>query len=108
MTAGKSAESTGGDKADEDSQAAHSGKNFWVLAIGAVGVVFGDIGTSPLYAFRESIAHVARNGLNIADVYGVISLMLWSILIVVFAKYVLLLLLRLLSRTGGRGAWRLT
>jgi KUP system potassium uptake protein len=35
-----------------------SGARFWALALGSVGVVFGDIGTSPLYAFKESIHHI--------------------------------------------------
>jgi KUP system potassium uptake protein len=56
-------------------------------------VVFGDIGTSPLYAFREAVTHAA-NGEEVsrAIVLGVLSLILWSLFIVVTAKYVLLLL----------------
>ncbi|MBS0331534.1 MAG: KUP/HAK/KT family potassium transporter, partial [Proteobacteria bacterium] len=51
---------------------------FLGLALGSAGVVYGDIGTSPLYAFRESISHVARHGGRLAQgqVVGVISLML--------------------------------
>jgi KUP system potassium uptake protein len=50
------------------------------LMLGAVGVVYGDIGTSPLYAFRESIAHVVRErgAATKAEVIGVISLKLWA------------------------------
>ncbi|MBI3438158.1 MAG: KUP/HAK/KT family potassium transporter [Proteobacteria bacterium] len=57
-------------------------------------MVFGDIGTSPLYAFKESISHVVRSGaaLNTGDVLGVISLMFWALMIVVTFKYVALLM----------------
>jgi len=54
------------------------------LAIAALGVVFGDIGTSPLYAFKECLAHGSSRG----DVFGVISLILWSLIILVSIKYV--------------------
>ena len=40
--------------------AAHGG--FWALVLGSIGVVYGDIGTSPLYAFKESFAHVLQDG----------------------------------------------
>ncbi|WP_221028784.1 potassium transporter Kup [Actomonas aquatica] len=56
------------------------------LAIGALGVVFGDIGTSPLYALRESIEHLPAAD-RAAGVYGVLSLIFWSLLIVVSLKY---------------------
>jgi KUP system potassium uptake protein len=66
---------------------------FWALTLGSIGVVFGDIGTSPLYAFREAV-HVASEGAPPTRiiVLGVLSLILWSLFIVVTAKYVLLLL----------------
>lgn len=66
---------------------------FWALTLGSIGVVFGDIGTSPLYAFREAVSHAAQGGPPTpAVVLGVLSLILWSLFIVVTAKYVLLLL----------------
>jgi KUP system potassium uptake protein len=66
---------------------------FWALALGSIGVVFGDIGTSPLYAFREAVADAARGApVTRAMVLGVLSLILWALLIVVTSKYVLLLL----------------
>lgn len=66
---------------------------FWALTLGSIGVVFGDIGTSPLYAFREAVSHAAQQGpVTPAIVLGVLSLILWSLFIVVTAKYVLLLL----------------
>ncbi|HMO69827.1 MAG TPA: KUP/HAK/KT family potassium transporter, partial [Novosphingobium sp.] len=62
------------------------------LSLGAVGVVFGDIGTSPLYAFRETFAsHHGVPGIQ-ADplhIHGVLSLVFWSMMIVVTIKYVL-------------------
>jgi KUP system potassium uptake protein len=66
---------------------------FLALALGSVGVVYGDIGTSPLYAFREAaIAASDNHEVSSAVVLGVLSLILWSLLITVTAKYVLILL----------------
>ncbi len=66
---------------------------FWALTLGSIGVVFGDIGTSPLYAFREAVAAAAHGQpVTRVIVLGVLSLVLWSLFIVVTAKYVLLLL----------------
>jgi KUP system potassium uptake protein len=75
---------------------AHEGQptsGFWALTLGSIGVVFGDIGTSPLYAFREAVSHAAEGQpVSRIIVLGVLSLILWSLFIVVTAKYVLLLL----------------
>src|SRR5690349_15539782 len=66
---------------------------FWALTLGSIGVVFGDIGTSPLYAFREAVAAAAQDQpVSRSLVLGVLSLILWALFIVVTAKYVLLLL----------------
>lgn len=62
------------------------------LTIGAIGVVFGDIGTSPLYAFREALQQSAGNGIDAGEIIGVLSLALWALLLVVTVKYVLLLM----------------
>lgn len=56
------------------------------LALGAIGVVFGDIGTSPLYTLRECLK--AAGGVSPTNVYGIVSLILWSIIVVVTLKYV--------------------
>ena len=66
---------------------------FWFLTIGCVGVVYGDIGTSPLYAFRVAI-NQASDGLmpQSSEIYGVLSLIIWALLLVVTAKYVSFLL----------------
>src|SRR6184192_55675 len=67
--------------------------SFWALTLGSIGVVFGDIGTSPLYAFREAVASAAQGQpVTRVIVLGVLSLILWALFIVVTAKYVLLLL----------------
>src|SRR5271154_3445646 len=75
---------------------AHDGSittGFWALTLGSIGVVFGDIGTSPLYAFREAVGAAAQGQpITRAIVLGVLSLILWALFIVVTAKYVLLLL----------------
>src|SRR5205085_1647744 len=75
---------------------AHEGPvqtGFWALTLGSIGVVFGDIGTSPLYAFREAVAGAAgHEPVTRIIVLGVLSLILWALFIVVTAKYVLLLL----------------
>ena len=68
---------------------------FWGLTLGSIGVVYGDIGTSPLYALREAM--VAASGPNheaIARemVLGVVSLILWALFVIVTLKYVLILL----------------
>jgi len=66
---------------------------FWALTLGSIGVVFGDIGTSPLYAFREAVSDAAHGApVTRVMVLGVLSLILWALLIVVTSKYVLLLL----------------
>jgi KUP system potassium uptake protein len=71
----------------------HSRASFWTLTLGSLGVVYGDIGTSPLYAFRESIAAASEGTSATEDiVIGVLSIILWSLILVVTIKYVLILL----------------
>ena len=63
------------------------------LALGSVGVVYGDIGTSPLYAFREAVMAASNaQGVTRDIVLGVLSLIVWALIITVTLKYVLLLL----------------
>ena len=62
------------------------------LTLGAIGVVFGDIGTSPLYAFREALAQSAAGGIDATEIVGVLSLALWALILIVTVKYVLFLL----------------
>ncbi len=73
---------------------AHSTARFTGLLLGSIGVVYGDIGTSPLYALREAIV-AATGATGFADahaVLGVLSLILWALIVVVTLKYVLILL----------------
>ena len=65
------------------------GHGYWPLAIGSLGVVFGDIGTSPLYAFQVAMTQAARGGITDHAILGVVSLALWALLLVVTVKYVL-------------------
>lgn len=99
---------------------AHGGSTA-ALAIGAIGVVFGDIGTSPLYAFRETFAsHHGAPGISpdAAHIHGVLSLVFWSMMMVVTVKYVLtimradnrgeggsLALIALIKRRGSTAGW---
>jgi KUP system potassium uptake protein len=63
------------------------------LALGSIGVVYGDIGTSPLYAFREAIKATGAEQAATSDaVFGVLSLILWALIFIVTFKYVLVLL----------------
>lgn len=62
------------------------------LTLGALGVVYGDIGTSPLYAFREALTQ-SGSDIGASDIIGVLSLALWALVIVVTLKYVLFLTL---------------
>jgi KUP system potassium uptake protein len=78
----------------------HSQASFWTLTLGAIGVVYGDIGTSPLYAVRESVTAAvgAGNAASESAVLGILSLIAWSLILVVTVKYVLILL-----RADNRG-----
>ncbi|MBS1172347.1 MAG: trkD [Proteobacteria bacterium] len=62
------------------------------LTIGAIGVVFGDIGTSPLYAFKEAFGGSRALALTQAHVFGVLSLIFWSVTLIVSLKYVFFVL----------------
>ena len=68
------------------------GRELRVLALAALGVVFGDIGTSPIYAFRESFHHSHGIEVTPANVMGVLSLIFWSLIIVISIKYLMLVL----------------
>ncbi len=69
------------------------------LAVGAIGVVFGDIGTSPLYAIKESIAHLRSHGEPLEEfMLGLMSLVLWLLVFVVNVKYIFSI-----TRASNRG-----
>jgi KUP system potassium uptake protein len=71
-----------------------SPNSFWLLTVGSIGVVYGDIGTSPLYALREAVvAAVGSEGIAGREpVLGVVSLILWALIVTVTLKYVVILL----------------
>ncbi|MGC1466952.1 MAG: potassium transporter Kup [Pseudolabrys sp.] len=90
MTDGANETAAAAEVAVEQQQAPPS---FLALAIGSVGVVYGDIGTSPLYAFREAARATSVNGIVTREtVFGVLSLILWALIVTVTFKYVLILL----------------
>ena len=60
-----------------------------VLMLGAIGIVYGDIGTSPLYALKESFIGPHPMDVNQMHVFGVLSLIFWSLMLIVTVKYVL-------------------
>jgi KUP system potassium uptake protein len=70
----------------------HGHDSFWLLSLGALGVVFGDIGTSPLYAMREALRHTRGDVSNHLAIFGVISLIFWALLLLVTIKYVIFLM----------------
>lgn len=84
------AEATG--DSHEESQGHHAGGSLATLVVGAVGVVFGDIGTSPIYAFRETFVGHHKLLVDPAHIYGVLSLIFWSMMIVVTFKYVTIIM----------------
>jgi KUP system potassium uptake protein len=88
------------------------------LALGAVGVCYGDIGTSPLYAMKEVFVGHHPLALDLIHIYGVLSLMFWSLLIIVTWKYIFIMLradnkgeggslalLAMIQRRTGGGRW---
>ena len=72
----------------------HPHKNLWLLVIGAIGVVFGDIGTSPLYALKVAVEASVESGSHSLEpaVLGILSLITWSLTIVVTLKYVMIIM----------------
>ena len=70
----------------------------WKLVLGCIGVVYGDIGTSPLYALRESLHGARWDGKSPEEVVGIVSLLLWTLVLIVTVKYVLLVM-----RADNRG-----
>jgi KUP system potassium uptake protein len=72
--------------------AAPGRSRFLASALGSIGVVYGDIGTSPLYAMREALIHAEEGGITREEILGVTSLLLWALLFIVTAKYVMFLM----------------
>ena len=76
----------------EDISHGHAQGSLAKLAVGAIGIVFGDIGTSPIYAFRETFAGHHKLVPDSLHVYGVLSLIFWSMMIIVSLKYVTIIM----------------
>jgi KUP system potassium uptake protein len=77
-------------------------QRFWPLTLGAIGVVYGDIGTSPIYAFKEAaVAATGEAQVMPSTVLGILSLIVWSLLLLVTLKYVFVLLRAGYSGEGG-------
>src|SRR3984957_1283772 len=70
----------------------HHAGSPWFLALTALGVVFGDIGTSPLYAFQVALTGVGHPVPTAPEVLGIVSLILWALTIMVSLKYVIFVL----------------
>ncbi|MEO5597148.1 MAG: potassium transporter Kup [Novosphingobium sp.] len=102
---------------DTDAPHAHN-ESLPALAIGAIGVVFGDIGTSPLYALKESFIGHHPLTVDRAHIFGVLSLIFWTMMLIVTLKYVFVILradnkgeggslalLALIGRKLGENRW---
>ncbi|ATS17847.1 potassium transporter Kup [Parathermosynechococcus lividus PCC 6715] len=72
----------------------------WSLTLGAVGVVYGDLGTSPLYAFQEAFNPLHALAVTPANIYGVLSLIIWSLILIATLKYATF---ALRADNGGEG-----
>lgn len=94
-------------------------QNLRVLVLGALGVVYGDIGTSPIYAFREALHASSGGGIaSRADILGILSLIVWALTVIVTIKYVVFVLradnngeggtlsLMALARAAVTGPWK--
>jgi len=87
-------EAHGGTIATHGGVDALPGAGYWGLTVGSIGVVYGDIGTSPLYALREAVLAATGTGNPASEpvVLGILSLIIWALLLIVTVKYVLILL----------------
>src|SRR5277367_2640637 len=98
--------------ARQEGDGRHPG-NPWFLALTALGIVYGDIGTSPLYAFQVALTGIGHPVPTAVDVLGIVSLIFWALLLMVSLKYVVFVLkadnegeggiLALLSLIGADG-----
>src|SRR5437868_4123045 len=72
----------------------HAHASFGALTLGSIGVVYGDIGTSPLYALREAVVAATASSGDVTEiaVIGVLSMILWALVVIVTLKYVVILL----------------
>ena len=103
LPAGDRQGSTAGREGEEPPHRHHAeadphGKRLLVLSLTALGVVYGDIGTSPLYAIKEAFKPEYGLAPNVGNVYGLLSLILWVLVLIVSVKYVTFIL-----RADNRG-----
>ena len=75
-----------------------SGRYLALLSLTALGIVYGDIGTSPLYAMRASLLLFSADGIERAEILGILSMILWALILTVTVKYVIFIL-----RADNRG-----
>src|SRR6476620_3408210 len=106
-------------EAPQDTAHGHAQGPMYKLVVGAIGIVYGDIGTSPIYAFRETFAGHHELRVDQLHIFGVLSLIFWSMMIIVTLKYVTIImradnkgeggslaLLALINRTlSGKKRW---
>jgi KUP system potassium uptake protein len=85
-------------KEEDDERHEPSPKRLFVFSLAALGVVYGDIGTSPLYALRKCFHGVDSVPVNPENVLGVLSLIFWSLIIVISVKYIVYIM-----RAGNEG-----
>jgi hypothetical protein len=71
----------------DNEESVHHGKSLLVLSLTTIGVVYGDIGTSPIYAIRESFYSSYGLSATPPNVFGVLSLIFWSLILVISVKY---------------------
>lgn len=76
----------------------HKAKPGLGLLLGVLGVVYGDIGTSPLYALKASLQHFSGSGTGLLEIMGILSMIFWALVLTVTVKYVLLVM-----RADNRG-----
>ena len=118
MTASDLATQHGPTAGDGATSPAHHQSSVSKLALGAIGVVYGDIGTSPLYALKETFVGHHPLSVDRLHIYGVLSLVFWTLVLIVTIKYVFLILradnkgeggslalLALIQRKSGGGKW---
>ena len=118
MTGSVSDAAMSGERPLQHDESGHGKEGLAKLALAAVGVVFGDIGTSPLYAFRETFVGHHPLAVDNLHILGVLSLIFWSMMLVVTIKYVTIImradnkgeggslaLLALISSTAGQKRW---
>ena len=94
---------TGSVAANGAEETARAQRRFWGLTLGSIGVVYGDIGTSPLYAVRESVLAAVGPHAPASDevILGILSLIVWALILIVSIKYVTILLRANNNGEGG-------